>query len=228
MTAGIPTYAQERCSECLSAATRAAHDGVPQACLACGAIWSPEPTQSPARRPAAPAPPPSLRAVVAELLAWDFARSGASYTQRSSIAGVIEVLRSGIVGDGCSSTKGTWRPGASPPERVVRASPLTSARYAALSPELRAVADAIVDDGGGVSLRAVAIIEAASEDHRGLAIELGIEARIGWRLADEKQREKWRGKIVRRDRAPAVAGMEQAGREALERLLAAWAVRVAA
>jgi hypothetical protein len=85
-----------------------------------------------------------------------------------------------------------------------------------------------VDDGGGLSLRAVAIIEAASEDHRGLAIELGLEARIGWRLADEKQREKWRGKIVRRDRAPAVAGMEQAGREALERLLAAWAVRVAA
>lgn len=225
---GIPTYAQEHCSECLPAATRAAHEGVANACPACGAIWSPEPTQSPARRPAAPAPPPSLRAVVAELLAWDFARSGASYTQRSSIAGVIEVLRSGIVGDGCSSTKGTWRPSASPPERVVRASPITSARYAALSPELRLVADAIVDDGGGLSLRAVAIIEAASEDHRGLAIELGLEARIGWRLADEKQREKWRGKIVRRDRAPAVAGMEQAGREALERLLAAWGVRVAA
>ena len=197
-------------------------------CPWCRCVYTAEPTQSPARRPAAPAPPPSLRAVVAELLAWDFARNGASYAQRSSIAGVIEVLRSGIVGDGCSSTKGTWRPGASPPERVVRASPLTSARYAALSPELRAVADAIVDDGGGMSLRSLTIIEAASEDHRGLAIELGIEARIGWRLADEKQREKWRGKVIRRDRAPAIAGMEQAGREALERLLAAWAVRVAA
>ena len=228
MTTGIPTYAQERCSECLPAATRAAHEGASHACSACGSIWSPEPTQSPARRPAAPVPPPSLRAVVAELLAWDFARSGASYAQRSSIAGVIEVLRSGIVGDGCSSTKGTWRAGASPPERVVRASPLTSARYAALSPELRLVADAIVDDGGGVSLRSLTIVEAVSEDGRGLAVELGLEARVGWRLADEKQREKWRGKIVRRDRAPAVAGMEQAGREALERLLAAWGVRVAA
>jgi hypothetical protein len=90
------------------------------------------------------------------------------------------------------------------------------------------VADAIVDDGGGVSLRSLTIVEAASEDGRGLAVELGLEARVGWRLADEKQREKWRGKIVRRDRAPAVAGMEQAGREALGRLLAAWAVRVAA
>lgn len=144
------------------------------------------------------------------------------------MAGVVEVLRTGIVGDGCSSTKGTWREGATPPARVVRASTLTTARYAALSAELRAVADAITDDGGGVSLRSLTIVEAASESGRGLAIELGLEARIGWRIADEKQRAKWRSKILRKDRAPALAGMEQCGRDALARLVAAWGVRVAA
>lgn len=223
----FPTSASE-CPECPAAAILAAQDCVAVTCPGCRCIYTAEPTQSPARRPSAPPPPPSLRSVVAELLTWDHARNGAAYAQRSSMAGVVEVLRSGIVGDGCSSTKGTWRPGTSPPERVVRASPLTSARYAALSPELRAVADAIVDDGGGMSLRSLTIIEAASEGHRGLAIELGIEARIGWRLADEKQREKWRGKVIRRDRAPALAGMEQCGRDALARLVAAWGVRVAA
>lgn len=231
----FPTYAPEappeHCPGCSIAATQAAHRDAPATCADCGSSWEPEAPVAPPRAIArAPRPPRSLRAdvalrsVVAELLAWDYARHHCgARAQRSSVAGVLEVLRSGIVGDGCSGTKGTWRGGAAEVQtRVVPVSDATGERYAALPPRLQAIADAVLTDGGGCSLRPLTILDAASESGRGLALELGLEARIGWRLASEGQREKWLKKIVRKDRAPAIAGMEQCGSEALARLLLGW------
>lgn len=250
--AGIPTPAREPrvltdcgpCPGCRPAAIQAATEARVVVCAACGATYEPEAVPAPSSatervpsherkgadrsRPRGSDAP--LRAVVTELLAWDFARNHCGgRASRSSIAGVLEVIRSGIVGDGNRGTKGTWRGGAAEVQtRTVPVSTATAQRYAALSPELRAIADAVIEDGGGCSLRPLALIEAQNEKGRGLAIELGLEARVGWRLADERQREKWLKKILRKDKAPAIEGMEQGGRDALEMLANAWIARAAA
>ena len=234
----IPTHAPERCPECLPAATRAAHACAPVACDGCGAIWEPEPASeayrprsAPARRrPASRAPVDRVRLLVADLLAWHLAcaqqerTAGGGYApiaQGSPTASVLRVLESGIVGDGCRGTKGTWRGNAPEPARIraLNLDARTGERYARLG-TLREVADAVIADGHGDQLAAV-------EVWRERALTLSLPQRIGWALATEKQRAQWRVKIHRRDSAPALEGMAADGERALRDLLARWDALVA-
>jgi hypothetical protein len=133
---------------------------------------------------------------------------------------VLRVIETGIVGDGCSGTKGTWR-GAAPEPLEVRTLTVderVTRRYSALR-ELRAVADAIIEDASGDVVRELVLYR---ERERDVGVPLSLPQRIGWALATEKQRAMWRVKIAKRDSQPALTGMETAGAEALRALCGRW------
>lgn len=240
---GIPTPAPE-CPDCLAAARQSVLSGAVVACATCGVSWEewrPEPAVAPprgrreaavsgrSRKPAARRRATTVRSLVADLLAWHLATGQRERTQGggyapiatgSPTAGVCRVLESGIVGDGCSGTKGTWRGAAPEPleVRVLTVDERVTRRYGALR-ELRCVADAVIADASGDVLREVTLYR---ERGRDVGVVLTLPQRIGWALADEAQQARWRGKIAMRDREPALAGMELAGGDALRALCKRW------
>src|SRR5258707_10950703 len=81
-------------------------------------------------------------------------RDSRLYSARSSLAAAIEALEQGVIGTGCSGTKGTWRPEREVPRiRPVDDSP--RGRYACLSAPSRRCVAAIVEDGGGLEPRTI-------------------------------------------------------------------------
>ena len=245
---GIPTPAYEPalesppCPSCPTAQLQAARSDALATCPACGSSWECEPAVAPPRGrreaavsgrsrkpPAARRRATTVRSLVSDLLAWHLATGQRERTQGggyapiatgSPTAGVLRVLETGIVGDGCSGTKGTWR-GAAPEPLEVRTLTVderVTRRYSALR-ELRAVADAIIEDASGDVVRELVLYR---ERERDVGVALSLPQRIGWALATEKQRAQWRVKIAKRDSAPALAGMELAGAEALRRLCERW------
>lgn len=238
---GIPTLASESalsrtsCPGCHDAAIHAAIGGGLATCSTCGSSWEPEPTVAPARprREAAPVRRvrrgTTVRGLVADLLAWHLALAQRERTQGggyappvtgSITASVCRVLETGVVGDGCSGTKGTWRGAAPEPleVRVLTIDERVTRRYSALR-DLRCVADALIADGGGDAVRDVVLYR---ERERDVAIPLTLEQRVGWALASVKQQALWRVKVAKRDSQPALAGMARAGAEALRALCKRW------
>lgn len=239
MSQGIPTLAHD-CADCLVAARQSVLSASPVACVACGGSWEewrPEPAVAPPRprsgaavsghsRPLRPTP---VRALVSQLLAWHLATGQRERTQGggyapiatgSPTAGVCRVLESGIVGDGCSGTKGVWRGAAPEPleVRVLTVDERVTRRYSALR-ELRCVADAVIADASGDVMREVTLYRDRGRD---VSVTLTLHQRVGWALADEAQQARWRGKVAMRDSQPALAGMEIAGRDALRALCGRW------
>lgn len=174
-------------------------------------------------------PDARLRAVVDELLRWHLARSQwaaigygsfAPIRQGSPTAGAMRVLSTGIIGDGCSGTKGTWRGSAQEPGEVhvVALDVRTATRYGQLG-ELREVADAVIADAEGDRLVDVELYRERGEPK---LVALSLAQRIGWAMAEEKQRARWRVKFAKRDSYPALAGMSLAGEERLKALVERW------
>lgn len=133
---------------------------------------------------------------------------------QSPTAHVIEVLTTGITGTGCKGTKGVGRP----PEHDPEPSALPEAirqRYARLSPEARRIADLCASDPG---MDVVTTVMHGKRETR-----LTFEARIGFALADKKQRERWERKIALGDASPAITGSEAVGVEAVEMVAVEWA-----
>lgn len=244
----IPTPAYEStlepraCPDCPATQLQAARSDALATCPTCGTSWECEPAVAPPRPrseaavsgrprkpPAARPRATTVRSLVADLLAWHLATGQRERTQGggyapiatgSPTAGVLRVIETGIVGDGCSGTKGTWR-GAAPEPLEVRTLTVderVTRRYSALR-ELRAVADAIIEDASGDVVRELVLYR---ERERDVGVPLSLPQRIGWALATEKQRAMWRVKIAKRDSAPALTGMEQAGGDALRALCTRW------
>ena len=166
-----------------------------------------------------------IRAVVTELLAWHLASTqreaigGGSFApirQSSPTVSACRVLETGVIGDGNSGTKGTWR-GIAPEPGEVHALAVdrqVGVRYWALG-ELRNIAEAVIADANGDRVVDV-------ELYAGKTLALSLAQRIGLALASVNQAAKWRVKIARRDSTPALEGMERDGREALGKLVDRW------
>lgn len=126
---------------------------------------------------------------------------------QSPTAHVIEVLTTGITGNGCRGTKGVGRP----PEHDPEPSTLPDAirqRYARLSPEARRIADLCASDPG------MDVVTTVTYGKR--ETKLSFEARLGFALADKKQRERWEKKCSQGDARPAIAGAEFEGSRTVE------------
>jgi hypothetical protein len=170
-------------------------------------------------------PDKRIRAIVTDLLAWHLAKAqrdavgGGSFApirQSSPTASACRVLETGVIGDGNSGTKGTWR-GIAPEPGEVHALAVdrqVGVRYWALG-ELRNIADAVIADANGDRVVDV-------ELYAGKTLALSLAQRIGLALASVNQAAKWRVKIARRDSTPALEGMERDGREALGKLVDRW------
>jgi len=167
-----------------------------------------------------------IRAVVTELLAWHLASTqreaigGGSFApirQSSPTASACRVLETGVIGDGCSGTKGTWR-GIAPEPSEVHALPVdrqVCVRYWALGSDLRNIADAVIADANGDRVVDV-------ELYAGKTLPLSLAQRIGLASASVNQQAKWRVKIAKKDSAPALEGMESLGGEKLTLLADRW------
>lgn len=170
-------------------------------------------------------PDKRIRAIVTDLLAWHLAKAqrdavgGGSFApirQSSPTASACRVLETGVIGDGNSGTKGTWR-GIAPEPGEVRTLSVdrqVGVRYWALG-ELRNIADAIIADAN--SDRVVDV-----ELYAGKTLALTLAQRIGLASASVNQQAKWRVKIAKRDSTPALEGMESLGREKLTLLADRW------
>lgn len=174
-------------------------------------------------------PDARLRALVDELLRWHLARAqraalgGGTFApirQGSPTANALRVLETGIIGDGNRGTKGVWRGGAPTPGEVrsVKFDARTSSRYWQLG-DLREVADAVIADAEGDRLIDVEMYRERGEPK---LVPLSLAQRVGWALAEEKQRAKWRVKFARKDSYPALSGMSAAGEERLKPLVERW------
>lgn len=171
-------------------------------------------------------PDKRIRAIVTELLAWHLATTqreaigGGSFApirQNSPTASACRVLETGVIGDGNSGTKGTWR-GIAPEPGEVHALPIdrqVGVRYWALGSDVRNIADAVIADADGDRVVDVDLYE-------GKTLPLSLAQRIGLTLASVNQCAKWRVKIAKRDSTPALEGMETLGREKLNALANRW------
>lgn len=157
-----------------------------------------------------------VRNFVHDLLSWDAACAQidrVALGSRSSIVSVLTTLELQVVGTGCSGTKGVGKAPADDRE-ARRADPVATARYQALRGEDLRTADAVIADGRGFEL-----VEMTFGTRQ---IALGLEQRVGFRLAKPELHDRWVAKIVARDSRPALDGSERLGAERLEVAARAW------
>jgi len=195
----------------------------------CGAEL--RPAKQPARRPP---PKPKPHAVVAELLAYATAKAfvdSAAYGTGGVLRGAIEGLGGTlVVGRGCTGTVNTRSPTDRAPPKPPSAD--TRAKLEALAPELRRIADLVMQDGQGYQV---------TEDTRAKAGETitehlhpvvwrdgrrelrgPLELRIGWKLATVEVRTRWVACVIGGDKRMAEAGATAQGTRALASLAEAW------
>jgi hypothetical protein len=219
MTAPQPTP----CPGCPAAEERA--HAMPSTWVRCESCGSEFRVERPARRVPKPFPDiragdqgeRQVRAYVAAVLAWDASVARVERAARgggiSSILVVIRAGELGILGDGCSGTRGTGR--APEPDRDVSAAdPEGTRRYRALRSEARVVTDAVIADGQGDQVRDVVVAERE--------LPLSLAQRVGYALASGEQRAAWERCVALRDSAPALAGMSERGAGLLERAAREW------
>lgn len=198
--------AEAPCEACLQAQRAAAVDGNAR-CSGCGAYW--EDITSPVTDR-------TVRQFVHEVLSWDASVArveSAAHRGASNILGVLDALQYEFVGTGNRGTKGVGK--APRHEHETRpADPELSARYKAIGRTHQTVVDAIVADGQGDQRIKI--------DVAGERVMLSLSQRIGYRLASRAQRSAWERKVLSRDSAPALAGMEHAGDALLLAAATAW------
>jgi hypothetical protein len=227
-----PTIALPECDGCRGALLSALADARGRefpGCAGCETFYSfapPAPLPRPPRAPrpeGAPAPQrpgPEATLVprfVAQLLSWNASVElveRAAKGVASSTLTAIESARIGIVGSGCTGSKGAGRR-ASPEVREVRsADPVGTARYQQLAREHRATADAVISDGQGYQE-----VEMAFKRR---SYRLTLEHRVGFRLAAARVVEDWTTHLVNGDSRPALVGMLELGDAALKGVARAW------
>lgn len=229
-----PARARETCASCRAIQRAMLEDPAsaqPQTCETCGAEYLYRaPTRERVRAPRpigiGPRPEVQVTAFVRDLLALHLAQvrsesttsSGKFVVQRgeSSTASILRMAESGIVGNGCKGTKGTWA-GAPQEPREVDAVPVDAAserRFAQLGGPSRETALAILADGQGDRV--------ASETVAGKTHELTLEQRLGLRLADEITQRRWLKHVRHRDTGPMLAGSAELGATRLRAAAGAW------
>ena len=149
-----------------------------------------------------------------------FVEAGAG---ESSVCTVMRQLAAGILGDGCSGTKGVWRGQRGEPleafyARAATIDPAAQARYercyAALGPQAREVADAVIADGFGDGL--------AQVDVGQTAFTLTLPQRLALRLADAAKVKRWLAHVADRDSGPMLSGTTELGEKRLAAAAGAW------
>ncbi len=201
-------------------------------CAVCGAEYL---YRAPGSKPRARAPRPigigpreevRVTTFVRELLALHLAlaraegttESGKFAVQRgeSSTASILRCAESGIVGNGCKGTKGTWAGAPQEPRELpaVLVDGESERRYRVLSGTARETAKAIVADAQGDR---VAPVEVAGKTHA-----LTLEQRLGLRLADTLTLRRWLKHAGNRDTGPMLLGSAELGAKRLRDAAEAW------
>lgn len=225
---------REACAECrvIQRAMLADPAGAtPQTCAVCGAEYlyrAAKRERLRAPRPIGIDPREEVRVTtfVRELLALHLALARAESTTasgkfvvargESSTASILRCAESGIVGNGCRGTKGTWA-GAPQEPRELPAMPVDAAserRYRTLSGIARETAKAILEDAQGDR---VAPVDVAGRTHA-----LTLEQRLGLRLADTLTTRRWLKHAGNRDTGPMLLGSAELGAKRLREAAEAW------
>lgn len=200
-------------------------------CPKCGAEFFYRPPSALGTRtarlvPRAPRPELQITAMVRALLAWHVATvraegvtSSGRFVVRageSSAVGAMRSLETGIVGTGCSGTRGAWGGAPEEPREVapVLVDPDAERRYAALHGEPFLTAGAILADAQGDRV--------ASTEVGARVYELTLEQRVALRLASAKTLRQWLSHVADRDSAPMLSGATELGARRLRECADAW------
>lgn len=155
-----------------------------------------------------------VRAYVYEILTFD--AEVATIVRESGgspLAGVIQQLELGVLGNGCRGTKGVGHgPRNDREDRCVN--PAHGAKYRALRGDALRATDAIMDDGQGFQIVWVPFDR--------ILVECDLPERIAFRTVSEHEMDKWRRKIFLRDQKPAIAEAARIGNALLQVGAAAW------
>ena len=203
-------------------------------CLVCGAMLTPPGASMPSRKRTLPQNlvPAFVHAVLrlaAQRERGD-APAGRTFVDassgRSSVCSVISQLELGVVGDGCSGTRGTWRGDRGEPLEVQGAPVLlapdalaeSERRYAGLDAKARATAEAVIADGKGDGVVLVPLCPERPEERTALTLA----QRVALRLADAATAKRWAKHAAMRDAGPLLVGSAEMGEARLIEAAKGW------
>lgn len=163
--------------------------------------------------------PRPVRNYIYDVICWD---SLAAKTQtrdigqQSNFQGIAQAISSGIVGTGNSGTKSVRSAGFTPEfeRHVIEADPVAHARYMALVGDAFLTTRCVVTDGQGDQL-----IECEFGTRKK---SLTLAQRVGLRMANSKQREKWYKRLASGDSDSALFGANLLGETMLFEATKAW------